>query len=64
MALKDWPTEDKPREKLVLNGSTYLTNAELLSILLGSGSRENTGFARIPRPAESRTLCPRATFTQ
>ncbi|MBT8236318.1 MAG: DNA repair protein RadC [Bacteroidia bacterium] len=44
MALKDWPTEDKPREKLIANGSTFLTNAELLSILLGSGSREKTAL--------------------
>lgn len=44
MALKDWPTEDKPREKLIANGSTFLTNAELLSILLGSGSHEKTAL--------------------
>ncbi|MDH3795774.1 MAG: hypothetical protein OER83_02765, partial [Flavobacteriaceae bacterium] len=44
MALKDWPTEDKPREKLILNGSNALTNAELLSILLGSGSRDLTAL--------------------
>lgn len=44
MGLKDWPAEDKPREKLILKGSTALTNAELISILLGSGSRDLTAL--------------------
>ena len=44
MALKDWPAEDKPREKMIANGSANLTNAELLSILLGSGSPDMTAL--------------------
>jgi DNA repair protein RadC len=39
LKLRDWAAEDQPREKLVLNGTQGLTNAELLSILLGSGSK-------------------------
>ncbi|MEL7022053.1 MAG: DNA repair protein RadC [Bacteroidota bacterium] len=37
-----WAEEDRPREKLVLRGKHNLSNAELLAILLGSGSREDT----------------------
>lgn len=37
-----WAEEDRPREKLMLRGKHNLSNAELLAILLGSGSREDT----------------------
>ena len=35
--IKNWPQEDRPREKLLSKGKSILTNAELLGILLGSG---------------------------
>ncbi len=35
--IKNWPEEDRPREKLLSKGKSILTNAELLGILLGSG---------------------------
>ena len=35
--IKNWPEEDRPREKLLSKGSSILTNAELLGGLLGSG---------------------------
>lgn len=38
LTLKDWSDEDKPREKLIVKGKKELSNAELLAILLGSGS--------------------------
>jgi DNA repair protein RadC len=38
MSLTDWPSQEKPREKLVHHGSAALSNAELLAILLGIGS--------------------------
>lgn len=38
--IKDLSLEDKPREKLLLHGSSTLSNAELLAILIGSGNRE------------------------
>jgi DNA repair protein RadC len=38
--VKDWPEEEQPREKLRKHGVRYLTNAELLSILLRTGNRE------------------------
>ena len=37
-----WAEEDRPREKLSLKGKSALSNAELLGILLGSGSRSQT----------------------
>ena len=37
MKLKDWNTEDRPREKLLLRGPGALGNAELLAIFIGSG---------------------------
>lgn len=38
ITLKDWSPEDKPREKLIVKGKKELTTAELLAILLSSGS--------------------------
>lgn len=37
--IKEWAVEDRPREKLFSRGPEHLTNAELVAILLGSGSR-------------------------
>ncbi|MFT4072071.1 MAG: DNA repair protein RadC [Dysgonamonadaceae bacterium] len=42
LAVKKWAEEDRPREKLMLRGASALTDAELLAILIGSGSREET----------------------
>jgi DNA repair protein RadC len=38
MAIKDWPEEDRPREKLLQRGPTALTDAELLAIFLRTGT--------------------------
>jgi DNA repair protein RadC len=35
-----WAEEDRPREKLMLRGKSALTDAELIAILIGSGTRE------------------------
>jgi DNA repair protein RadC len=37
--IKSWSPEDRPREKLLLKGTTALSDAELIAILLGSGTR-------------------------
>ncbi|WP_134090621.1 DNA repair protein RadC [Olivibacter sp. XZL3] len=42
MRLKQWAQQDRPREKLLLNGRRLLTDAELIAILIGSGSNEET----------------------
>ncbi|PRP65714.1 RadC family protein [Nonlabens agnitus] len=38
ISIKDWSESDRPREKLLQQGSRSLTDAELLAILLGSGT--------------------------
>lgn len=42
MNIKSWAEEDRPREKLLLKGRHALSDAELLAILIGSGSTEKT----------------------
>ena len=38
--ITSWAEEDRPREKLLLQGRRALTDAELLAILLGSGNAD------------------------
>lgn len=40
MKLKSLPLEERPREKLIKNGSRSLTNSELLAIILRTGNKE------------------------
>ena len=42
LGIKLWAEEDRPREKLLLHGRRHLTDAELIAILIGSGSRTET----------------------
>ena len=39
MTIKDWPADERPREKLLAQGAQALSAAELLAVLLGSGTR-------------------------
>jgi len=39
MHIKHWPVGERPREKLLSEGASELSNAELLAIFLGSGLR-------------------------
>lgn len=41
-SIKSWAEDDRPREKLQLKGKSALSDAELLAILLGSGSRRES----------------------
>jgi DNA repair protein RadC len=36
--IKSWAEEDRPREKLLLKGTSALTDAELIAILIGTGT--------------------------
>ncbi len=36
--IKDWPSDERPREKLMQHGPRVLSEAELLALLLGSGT--------------------------
>lgn len=40
--IKSWAEDDRPREKLVAKGPVSLTDAELLAILIASGSRNES----------------------
>ena len=40
--IKNWAEDDKPREKLMLKGKQALSDAELIAILIGSGSRNES----------------------
>lgn len=42
ISIKAWAEEDRPREKLVGQGRRALTDAELIAILIGSGSRDES----------------------
>ena len=42
LVISQWAEADRPREKLMEQGRRALTDAELLAILIGSGSREET----------------------
>lgn len=42
LVIREWAEADRPREKLIEQGRRALTDAELLAILVGSGSREET----------------------
>lgn len=42
ISIKNWSEDDRPREKLMLKGKSVLSDAELIAILIGSGSRNES----------------------
>jgi DNA repair protein RadC len=40
--IRSWSEDDRPREKLMVKGQSALSDAELIAILIGSGSRNET----------------------
>lgn len=42
LTITQWAEEDRPREKMMLHGTSALSNAELLAILIGSGNTEDS----------------------
>jgi DNA repair protein RadC len=42
LPITSWSIDDRPREKLLLKGNQALSDAELLAILIGSGSRDES----------------------
>jgi DNA repair protein RadC len=42
LKIKDWAQEDRPREKLIGKGSSALSDAELLAILISTGTKEKS----------------------
>lgn len=47
--INEWAEEDRPREKLMRLGADALSNAELLAILIGSGSTKETAVELMKR---------------
>jgi len=43
-SIKAWAEDDRPREKFILKGRSALSDAELLAIQLGSGSRNESAL--------------------
>lgn len=41
-SIKNWSEDDQPREKLLYKGKNVLSDAELIAILIGSGSRNES----------------------
>ena len=47
--IKQWGAADRPGEKLIQKGSDYLSNVELLAILIGSGNRGESAVQLMQR---------------
>ena len=47
--INQWAEEDRPREKMESQGAESLTNAELLAILIGSGSTKESAVELMKR---------------
>lgn len=41
-SIKEWAVEDRPREKMLVNGVRALSEAELVAILIGSGNSDES----------------------
>jgi DNA repair protein RadC len=55
--IKEWPESERPREKLLLHGSSSLSEAELLAILIRTGSKGATAVDLAKKLlADGRTL--------
>jgi len=55
-SIKNWSEDDRPREKLLQKGKSSLSNAELIAILIGSGSRNESAVALSKRILASTAL--------
>lgn len=49
LTINQWAEEDRPREKLLHQGAEALSNAELLAILIGSGSPKESAVDLMKR---------------
>ncbi len=45
VTIKELPADERPREKLLRYGCTFLSNSELLAILIGTGTRDRSAIA-------------------
>ena len=49
LSINQWAENDRPREKMMRLGAQALTDAELLAILIGSGSTDESAVALMQR---------------
>ena len=49
ITIKNWNTDDRPREKLIDKGCLALSDAELVAILIGSGNRQESAVGLAKR---------------
>jgi len=67
LPINQWAEDDKPREKLMLKGKQVLSDAELIAILIGSGSRNESAVdlsKRILSKVENLKALGRMTLQQ
>ena len=48
-SIKSWAEDDRPREKLLLKGKVALSDAELIAILIGSGTKNESAVSLAKR---------------
>lgn len=53
LSIKTWAENDRPREKLMHHGKSILSDAELIAILIGSGSRNESAVDLAKRILQS-----------
>ena len=54
LSINNWQPDDRPREKMMAKGPGALSNAELLAILIGSGSARESSVDLMRRVMASR----------
>src|SRR6478736_5310222 len=42
LSIKQWAEDDRPREKLILKGKSSLSDAELIAILISTGTKKES----------------------
>ena len=57
LKIKSWSPEDRPREKLLSKGTPVLSDAELVAILLGTGTTTTSAVEL------AKEFCKRLTIT-
>lgn len=67
MRIRDWPSAERPREKLIERGAGALSDAELLALFIGSGRQGQTavdlGRGLLARHGNLKTLLDRDVAT-
>lgn len=53
LSIRNWSEDDRPREKLVQKGRAALSDSELIAILIGSGSRNESAVSLAKRILQS-----------